>query len=185
MERTDYIYFIVDVSNSMQGVKAGSVNDAIHNIIHQLKKVMNRLRIEIKIVVMTFAKEIRWSGIFPVSLNSFVFEDFVVEARESRMGQALKELNDKLQKQEEVQNGNGETTIILFSDGLATDDYIDRIEELNANKVFMNSNRIVFTYGSEIFDFIKEPLCLFAGKEENVIVDDFLLLNKMLFGKYR
>lgn len=185
MKRTDYIYFVIDVSNSMQGAKLGSVNDAINNIVHRLKKVVNSMNIDIKLVVMTFAENVRWSSILPISLNSFVFEDLLVEASESGLGQALEELNEKLLKQEVVQDSMGETTLILFSDGLATDDYEEQIKKLERNNVFLNSNRIAFTYGSAIYELIKEPLCEFAGKEENVIIDDFLSLNRILFERYR
>lgn len=185
MGRTDYIYFIIDISNSMQGAKIGAVNDAINNIVHGLKKVVNSMEIDIKLIVMTFAENTKWSGILPVSLDSFLFEDLIVEENSSNLGQALSELNDKLQKQETVQDSYGKTIIILFSDGLATDDYKEPINKLNANKLFRKSDRIVYTYGTKIYDLIKEPLCMFAGNEENVIVDDFLSLNKMLFEKYR
>lgn len=185
MERTDYIYFVIDVSNSMQGAKLGSVNDAINNIIHRLKKVVSSLNIEIKLVVMTFSDSVKWSSILPTNINSFVFEDLFVEASESRLGQALEELNEKLLRQEIVQDTLGETTLILFSDGLATDDYEVQMNKLNDNKVFLNSNRIAFTYGSAIFELIKEPLCAFASNENNVIVDDFIALNKKIFEHYR
>lgn len=185
MVRIDYIYFVVDVSNSMKGVKLGSVNDAINNIVHRLKKVANSLNIEIKLVVLTFSDRVRWSSILPQSINSFNFEDLVVEASESNFGLALEELDEKLQKQKAVYDTTGETTIILFSDGLATDDYEVQMKKLNDNEMFVNSNRIAFTYGSDIFDLIKKPLCTFVSSENNVIVDDFISLNKLLFEHYR
>lgn len=185
MVRTDYIYFVVDVSNSMKGLKLGSVNDAINNIVHRLKRAVNSLNIEIMMVVLTFSDRVRWSSILPQSINSFIFEDLVVEASESNLGLALGELNEKLQKQKVVYDTTGETTIILFSDGLATDDYEVQMKKLNDNEVFVNSNRIAFTYGSDVFDLIKKPLCTFVGNEDNVIVDDFISLNNNLFEHYR
>ncbi|MCI8306589.1 MAG: VWA domain-containing protein [Lachnospiraceae bacterium] len=185
MGRTDYIYFIIDVSNSMRGAKLGSVNDAIHNTIHRLKKVVNNSALDIKLVVMTFAKDVTWSGVLPVSLNAFVFEDLCVEACESAFGKALGELDEKLLRQEAVWSQAGETTILLFSDGLSTDDYDSQIKKLYRNKIFMEANRIAFTYGSAIYNLIKEPLCAFAGKESNIVIDDFITLDKMLLERYR
>ena len=94
-------------------------------------------------------------------------------------------LDEKLQKQKAVYDTTGETTIILFSDGLATDDYEVQMKILNDNEMFVNSNRIAFTYGSDIFDLIKKTLCTFVSSENNVIVDDFISLNKLLFEHYR
>lgn len=186
MRRTDYIYFLIDNSNSMNGFKLGSVNDAITNIIHRLKKNMNNKDICLKVIVMTFSDAVSWSNIIPVELNNFIFSDLQIGGKETKMGEAYRELFEKLLRQEEAGNNSAdETTIIMFSDGISTDSYEDELQLLKQNTIFSKSNRIAFTFDG--FAKAVSVNCLgdFVSQGTNIIIEDFVALNKMIFGKYR
>lgn len=187
MDRIDYFYFIIDVSKSMAGRKIGAVNDAVNNIVYRLKRFVGSRDLTFKIVSMTYADKPFWSNSIPVEVNVFVFSDLLTIGTESNLGVALTELNEKLLRQGEVDNEKGtSTTIVLFSDGLSTDDIGAPLEVLKNNVMFNNANRIAVTFDDELSkDIAFEELGTFVNKEENIVVDDFVKLNKMLFEKYR
>ena len=186
MDRIDYFYFIIDVSKSMANRKIGSVNDSVNNIVYMLKKLASSDGIKARIVTMTYADKPQWSNLIPVEVSTFVFSDLLTIGSESNLGAALSELNEKLNRQSEVDKEKGaSTTIVLFSDGLSTDDISAPVEVLNKNEMFTNSNRICVTFSDELSkDIALEEFALLVNKRENIIVDDFVQLNKMLLEKY-
>lgn len=187
MDRIDYFYFIIDVSKSMAGRKIGAVNDAVNNIVYRLKRFVGSRDLTFKIVSMTYADKPYWSNSIPVEVSGYVFSDLLTIGTESNLGIALTELNEKLLRQSEVDTEKGaSTTIVIFSDGMSTDDIRAPLEVLKNNEMFVNSNRIAVTFDDELSrDIAFEDLGLLVNKEENIIVDDFVKLNKMLFEKYK
>lgn len=186
MRRTDYIYFLIDNSNSMNGFKLGSMNDAITNIIHRLKRNINKKDVCLKIIVMTFSDAVSWSNTIPVELNNFVFVDVQVGGKETKIGEAYRELYEKLLRQEEVwNNSTDETTIIMFSDGISTDSCEDELKLLKQNTIFTKSNRIAFTFDGFAKVISVNSLGDFVSQGTNIIIEDFVALNKMIFEKYR
>lgn len=186
MKRTDYLYLLADVSNSMSGPRLGAVNDAINNIVYRFRKVLSNNEIQLKMMLMHFSKNITWSNAMPVPLDSFVFSDLQVEDRFTNIGAAFEELHQKLLKQFSVERkSDAETTIVLFTDGLPTDDYKNPQCQLNGNPVFLNANRIVFAFHNGCEDMIEDIFAEFASGADSIIYEDFVGLNKMLFEKYR
>ena len=187
MARVDYVYVIVDSSNSMIGNKIGSVNDAINNILFRLRKIQAKNDVSIQMIQMSFAKNVVWSNVFPVPLDQFVFSDIYTSEDESNMGADFVELFNKLEEQHEAMAlKDSETTILLFSDCLYSDDAYAGLSLLRDNPIFNNSNRIGVTFNDELSeDLAKKILSDFVSGEENIVVDDFGKLNKSLFEKYR
>lgn len=187
MSRVDYVYLIVDASNSMRGSKIGTVNDAINNILFRLRKIGISNNIDIKMILMTYADNVVWSNIFPVTLDTFKFNDLTVIGNRSNLSEAYKELKEKLNKQSASKSfQDNATTIILFTDGLATDLFEDELKELKKNKVFASSNRIGVTFNDDLSkEFALQVLAGFVSAQSNVVVDDFNLLNRLLFEKYK
>lgn len=187
MERIDYFYFVVDVSGSMAGRKIGAVNDAINNIVYRLKRFVNSRNLHSKVTMLSYADFPRWSNYIPVDVNAVAFGDLQLEGEDSNLGKALVELNSKLSRQGQTDSMNGSsTTIIFLTDGLVTDEPDDALKELEKNSVFCNSNRIGVTFNDERKGNIaKDYLRLLVNKAENIIVDDFVKLNKVIFDKYR
>ena len=186
MDRIDYFYFVIDVSRSMCGRKIGAVNDEVNNIVHRLKRFVGSRTVTAKMVVMTYANIPQWSNFVPVDVSSFCFSDIQIEGEESNLGKALLELNEKMLRQGDTDPEKGaSTTIVIFSDGLSTDELQDSIRELHENLVFNNSTRIGVTFEDELSkDIAIDCLKLLVNKTDNIIVEDFILLNKILFEKY-
>ncbi len=187
MSRIDYFYFMVDVSNSMSGRKIGAVNDALNNIVFRLKKIMRSQGVSANIILLTYADNVRWSNVLPESVDSFVFTDLNVEGTASNLGLALSELDSKLKRQSEARGDEDYvTTIVLFSDGLSTDEYKDKLEILNQNVLYNASNRIGVTFKSDLLaDISLKMFKDFCNSEENIIIDSFQQLNQAIFNMYR
>lgn len=187
MDRIDYFYFIVDTSASMSGRKIGAVNDAINNIIHRLKRFVASKDIQFKIILLSFADKPKWSNIIPIEIKTFSFMDLSADGEASNLGKALETLSEKLERQVETDiNKGSSTTIIFFSDGLITDEIDKPINRLNSMSVYVNANRIAVAFDDEISkDFAEDYFGLIVNKRENIVIDDFVKLNKMLFEKYR
>lgn len=187
MEKVDYFYFVVDVSGSMRGRKIGSVNDAVNNIIHRLRRFVKNRRLTAKIIMLAYADEPRWSNFIPVNVTSFAFNDLQPEGEASHLGKALEELDRKLSRQGNTDSEKGRsTTIIFFTDGLSTDDLQGSVDILAKNEIFCNSNRIGVTFNDELSrDIAEENLIMLVNKSDNIIADDFVKLNRMLFEKYK
>lgn len=187
MARVDYVYIIVDNSNSMIGNKIGAVNDAINNILFRLRKIQASNEVCIQMIQMSFAKSVVWSNVFPVPLNQFTYSDLYTSENESNMGAAFEELYEKLEKQYEVtSNKDSETTILLFSDCLYSDDISEGLNKLRRNFIFNSANRIGITFNDELsLDLAENLLIEFVSGNDNIVVEDFSKLNRLLFEKYR
>jgi uncharacterized protein YegL len=187
MARTDYVYIIVDNSNSMTGNKIGAVNDAINNILFRLKKIQAGNDVSIQMILMSFAERVVWSNVFPVPLNQFAFTDLYTAESESNLGNALKELSGKLEKQYEVTSTKGsETTILLFSDCLYSDDAYEGLSILKENPVFKLANRIGISFHDAISEDLAEKFLKdYVSGSDNIVIDDFGKLSRLLFEKYR
>ncbi|MDE6024287.1 MAG: VWA domain-containing protein [Lachnospiraceae bacterium] len=187
MERIDYVYIIVDNSNSMLGNKIGSVNDAINNILFRLRKIQAKNDVSIQMIQMSFAKSVVWSNVFPVPLSQFVYNDLYTCESESNMGTAFKELYEKLERQYEVTSTkDSETTILLFSDGLYSDDVYAGLSLLKKNPIFKTANRIGITFHDDLSEDLAEKfLAEYVSGSDNIVIDDFGKLNRLLFEKYR
>lgn len=187
MDRIDYFYFIVDTSASMSGRKIGAVNDAINNIIRRLKRFVASKDVQFKIILLSFDDKPKWSNIIPIDINSFSFMDLSTGGEATNLGKALEALSDKLERQGETDvNMGSSTTIIFFSDGLITDEINNPLNRLNSMSVYRNTNRIAVAFDDEISkDFAEDYFGLIVNKRENIVIDNFVKLNKMLFEKYR
>lgn len=187
MGAVDYYYLIIDVSDSMQGNKIGSVNDAVNNMIFRLKRVKMAKDIALKVVSLTYSDVVNWSTPFPVDVTSYTYSDPVVNGKASNMGKVLEELDAKLKRQAEASSSIAtNTTIIFFTDGLMTDDWSASLEKIKANDTFQHANKIAVTFGDELsVDIAKANLGMLIGGEKNIVIDSFVELNRVIFEQYK
>ncbi len=187
MGAVDYYYLIIDVSDSMHGNKIGAVNDAVNNMIFRLKRVKMAKDITLKVVSLTYSDEVNWSTPFPVDVTSFTYSDPEVHGKASNMGKVLEELDAKLKRQAEASvSVTTNTTIIFFTDGLMTDDWSASLEKIKNNDTFQKSNKIAVTFGDELsIDIAKENLSVLLGGEKNIVIDNFVELNRVIFEQYK
>jgi len=183
----DYYYLIIDVSDSMHGNKIGAVNDAVNNMIFRLKRVKMAKDITLKVVSLTYSDEVNWSTPFPVDVTSFTYSDPAVHGKASNMGKVLEELDAKLKRQAEASvSVTTNTTIIFFTDGLMTDDWSASLEKIKNNDTFHKANKIAVTFGDELsIDIAKENLSVLLGGEKNIVIDNFVELNRVIFEQYK
>ena len=166
--KTMVLFFLVDTSGSMSGNKIGSLNDAVRETVPDLKDLSsNNPDAAIKIAALQFDSDVSWLYPQPIDSENFVWNDLSVGGMTS-LGEALKELNSKLSKEQFLQEAAGSyaPVIILLSDGAPTDDYKKELENIKKNNWFKHAIKIAIAIGN---DAIKSMLAEFTGNNEAVI----------------
>ena len=134
--RTMVLFFLVDTSGSMYGTKIGTVNTAIEEIIPELKDLSeNNADAEIKIATLAFSTGAKWINSQPISAENFKW-DHLEAMGSTDLGEACKQLNEKLSKNAFMSEATGSfaPAIFLLSDGDPTDNYkygLDKLKENN------------------------------------------------------
>lgn len=152
-----YLYFLIDTSGSMDGVKIQSVDDTMKNVISELKSHSDKF--DMYINVLSFARKSKWMFKRPVNIQEFSWNILNASGMTS-LGNACKELAGNINKhviQEEV-------SIILLSDGLPTDDFDEGLEKLDYCLSNKNARRYAIALeGADIITLNK-----FTGNADNV-----------------
>jgi uncharacterized protein YegL len=166
--RTMVLFFVIDTSGSMRGDKIGSANRAIEEVVPMLKDISaTNADAQIKIAVLKFSSGAEWIYPQPVEMESFVWHDLETGGV-TDMGEACKELNQKLSREAFMMNAIGSLApvIILLSDGAPTDSYKTRLKELKDNNWFKAAIKIAIAIGEDAkLDILKE----FTGNAECVV----------------
>lgn len=166
--KTMIIFFLIDTSGSMEGDKIASVNDAMRELIPDLKNISDsNADALIKIAVLDFASGTEWVTPIPQDLDTFRWEDLEAGGV-TDLGEACRELNAKLSRDAFLQDkvGNFAPVIILLSDGEPTDDFKGGFAELKQNKWFDAAIKVALAVGNDA-DF--DTLADFTGNKELVI----------------
>lgn len=161
-------FFLVDTSGSMSGDKIGAVNEAIREVIPEIKDISSvNADALIKIAVLDFSSGARWLYDSPVDVNHFVWNNLEAGGL-TDMGVAFNMLNDKLSSTQFMANavGNYAPVIFMMSDGEPTDEYKKGLEELRKNNWFKVAIKVAVAIGqSANTEILKE----FTGNEECVL----------------
>lgn len=167
--KTMTLFFLIDNSGSMSGSKIGAVNQAIEEVIPEIKNISSQnADAEIKIAVMTFSDTVKWVTQFPVEADLFYWNDITAEGVTS-FYTACGELNKKLSKSEFMQSASGSyaPAIFLMSDGYPTDEYNSKmLDELKQNNWFKKAIKVALAIGD---DTDKNVLSSFTGTSEAVL----------------
>lgn len=148
------IYFLIDTSCSMEGAKIGALNDAMTNIITELKSE----DVSLEVSVLQYSSKIKWMNDHPVPLSEFEWENMYANGM-TAMGEACVELSKAFKD-----NNNCDAVVIMISDGYPTDDFEEGIAALNGSPAFLSSKHYaVAVDGADI-----DALLRFAGDQENV-----------------
>ena len=166
--RTMVLLFIVDTSGSMSGDKIGAVNEAIREVIPEIKLISeDNADAQIKIAVLDFSSGARWLYEKPIESEKFVWNNLDTNGV-TDMGVAFKMLNEKLSRTQFMADAVGSyaPAIFMMSDGGPTDDYKKELEELRKNKWFKVAIKVAVAIGNDAnIDVLKE----FTGNEECVL----------------
>ena len=171
--KTMVMFFLIDTSGSMEGEKIASLNDAMREILPDIKKISDsNADALIKIAVLEFASGTEWITPLPQDLDTFRWQNLEAVGV-TDMGGACSELASKLHSSSFLQDkvGHYAPVIILMSDGAPTDDFKGGLEVLKQNKWFNVSIKIALAIGQ---DADVNVLAEFTGNKEAV----FPIMNK-------
>lgn len=180
--RTLHVFFVLDASGSMSGIPIATVNTAMRETIDEIKnQAKHNADALVKVAVLEFNSGCRWvtNEKAPEELEDFMWQKLTAGGL-TDMGAALKELNSKLSKDSFLSTMTGAyvPVIIFMTDGYATDNYKDALEQIRKNKWFQHATKIGFAIGS---DPDREMLSEIVGNPEAIIAtDDLELFAKML-----
>jgi len=166
--RTMVLFFLIDTSGSMHGTKIGEVNDAIEGVLPELKDISNsNTDALIKVAALNFSTGADWMYPDPVEVNDFKW-NYVNAGGLTEMGEAFRMLNDKMSRQEYMQEiaGSYAPAIFLLSDGAPTDDYKKYLNTLKQNNWFKYALKAAVAIGD---DADKDMLSEFTGNIETVM----------------
>ena len=166
--RTMVLFFLVDTSGSMYGTKIGTVNTAIEEIIPKLKDLSeNNADAEIKIATLAFSTGAKWINSQPISAENFKW-DHLEAMGSTDLGEACKQLNEKLSKNAFMSEATGSfaPAIFLLSDGDPTDNYKYGLDKLKENNWYKKAIKVAIAIGDDVN---KDVLEEFTGNKEAVI----------------
>lgn len=173
------MFFLIDTSGSMEGRSIAAVNDAMREVIPDVKDISNKnADANIKFAVMSFSSGTNWETPQPVELDSYRWADLDAGGT-TDMGEAFTELNSKLDRNAFLQDPAGvkAPVIIMLSDGEPTDDYKAGLRQLQQNKWFKKSIKIALGVDDANMDVMSE----FTGSKESAIyLKDKSLLKKLI-----
>ena len=66
-------YILLDISGSMAGAKIGALNDAMSNLLAELKQISCSSNQLIDIAVLSFGKEVKWMHNHPIHVQDFTW----------------------------------------------------------------------------------------------------------------
>lgn len=137
-------YILLDISGSMAGAKIGALNDAMSNLLAELKQISCSSNQLIDIAVLSFGKEVKWMHNHPIKVQDFKWCQLSAGGM-TPLGKACIELNIALTSNH--QKHDKKIYIILLSDGCPTDDYDEGVDTLLANPRFINANKYAIAIG--------------------------------------
>lgn len=175
VKRAMVVFFIIDISGSMKGARIGAVNDAIRNLLPELKKrEASNTNAEIKVAIMEFSSGANWRTLTPQSVSSFVYDDITYVSGGTNFGAAFKALNEKLSRKAFLNAAAGAYTplIILLTDGKPSDIalYPEELDKLKHNSWFQYATKagIAIEEGA-MSPECKKVLLEFTGQEKMVL----------------
>lgn len=173
-KRAMVVFFVVDISGSMRGARIGAVNDAIRNVLPELKKrERGNTSAEIRVAVLEFSTHANWRTLSPQPVSTFQYDDIVNVGGGTNYGTAFAALNEKLSRKQFLNSTAGAYTplIIFMTDGKPSDMglYREELERLRRNKWFQYATRagIAIEEGA-LSPECKKVLLEFTENDQNV-----------------
>ena len=178
--RTMVLFFVVDTSGSMEGSKIGTLNQAVEDVIPEIREISeNNADAEIKIAVLEFSSGARWITSMPVPADGFDWK-YLDAGGLTDLGTACRMLAEKLSRNSFMSDVTGSfaPAVFLMSDGAPTDDYRAGLEELWNNNWFKKAIKVAVAIGENANTSV---LAEFTGNEESVLsVHNPEMLRKMI-----
>lgn len=158
--KTLTVFFLIDTSGSMAGGKISSLNVAIRDTLPMLEQISSEnTDTEIKIAALQFASGCDWMYPRPLPVEDFEWNDLEATGLTS-LGAAYQELQKKLSQTSgfmQEANASCAPIMILFSDGVPTDDAKHGLEHLKDNNWYKAAIKIAVAIGDDTNkDVLKE-----------------------------
>lgn len=161
------IFLCIDTSGSMSGVKIGTVNCVIRELIPQLHQLSDsNADAEISMAVQTFSSNASWA-LMPTPVENIVWSDLGA-AGPTNIDEAFEDLNSRLSRNGFMSSPSGSYSpvIIFMSDGHSTTDYHHALNQLKQNKWFHYAIKAGIGIGE---DADLDMLAEFTGDKELVV----------------
>ncbi len=161
------VFFVIDTSLSMEGKKIGAVNQAIEEVLPEIKEISAKnADAEVKIATLAFSNGCEWIN-EPISAEEFQWT-YLNAGGCTDFGEACEELANKLSRNKFMAQASGsfQPIIFLMSDGDPTDNYEKGLAILKRNTWFQNSLKVAIAIGD---DANQDVLREFTGSKELVI----------------
>lgn len=177
------VFFLIDTSGSMAGGKISSLNVAIRDTLPMLEQMSSEnTDTEIKIAALQFASGCGWMYPRPLPVEDFEWNDLEATGLTS-LGTAYQELLKKLSQTSgfmQEANASCAPVMILFSDGVPTDDAKHGLEHLKANNWYKAAIKIAVAIGD---DANKDVLKEFVNDNSEAVltVHNVTDLKKMIY----
>ena len=181
--KTLTVFFLIDTSGSMRGGKISSLNVAIRDTLPMLAQISSEnTDTEIKIAALQFASGCDWMYPRPLPVEDFEWNDLEATGLTS-LGAAYQELQKKLSQTSgfmQEANASCAPVMILFSDGVPTDDAKHGLDHLKENNWYKAAIKIAVAIGD---DTNKDVLKEFANNNSEAVltVHNINDLKKMIY----
>ncbi len=148
--RALHVFYVLDTSRSMEGRWIAALNEAMGETTEVLKKKAEKnADALLKIAVLEFNSGCEWiQPLGPEDLEDFIWSDLSAGGL-TDMGEALKELDSKLSRDQFLSSSTGAylPIIIFMTDGFATDNYKKALQQIRRNKWFAHAVKIGLALG--------------------------------------
>lgn len=182
VKKTAAVFFVLDVSSSMDGSRIRRLNRSMHEILQTMNRIAQTADVTIEAVILPFSSNTGDSGArvltFGHSSDAVKNESFLEQADNyellaggmTNMGEALKGLDDALSKY--TRHGETEfSSIIFMTDGKSSDSWYSQRAELRKNPRFTGSVKFGIALGK---DADLQMLRDITGSDKTVVQTDEL-----------
>lgn len=170
-QKRQLLLYVVDVSNSMSGIKMDNVNYAINDSIKKINRKKVAPSIDLEVGILEFSKDCKWYGETGELQNIKKINEVKIEVggKFTNYYKACMELDRKLSVDYFFKNDSEykHTTIILITDGYSSTNYEDEFNELSSNIHFIRSKRFAIGIDDSNNESDKALLLKFVNNEES------------------
>lgn len=185
--RTDlHIFFVLDASDNLsKDGKLDVLNRNMQEMVEILREIaQHNSDVNFKIAVLAYGTNCCWlteNG--PENVADFVWKKLKTSGS-ANLGNALKELNDKLNFHSWMNSMIGALmpVIVFVSGGVAADNWKSELDMLRENRRFRRATKIGFNFGSPAS---KEILAFIVGTSEAVFQASDMDFFKMIVRQAR
>ncbi|GHU52444.1 hypothetical protein AGMMS49975_08220 [Clostridia bacterium] len=160
------VFFVVDTSDNMAGMKMRHLNETINNILPEIEEIADgNCNVEINIVVLKFSTDAEFVFL-PTEIEKFNWRYLDTDdTANANLGLAYLKLNSELKKRRHPRSILA-PIVFLFLGSSPTDDYHKAFNELNRTLKKWHAIKVAIPFGENVnMDILEE----FTGSSENIV----------------